>query len=246
MEHLLPSKELNAMFKSNGRYLAGLAIIAAGIIALLNNFGVTSISIGYVFNLVWPLLLAAAGITVIGNRKDLSGTVTGGILIGLGVIFLGRNAGFFDIDMNHFWSGFWPVIIILIGISFLGKNRTGGSGHLAMMGAVEKTTEDWILNSGEYSAIMGSVELDVRKASFSEKEVSLVLTAIMGGIVLIVPEDIAITCKGTSIMGGIDILGKGSGGIIGNINTQTGDLNSAAKVLNLNCTCIMGGIEIKR
>ncbi len=234
------------MPQSNGRYLVGLVIIAAGIIALLNNFGVTSISLGYLINLVWPLLLAMAGINFIINRRDTASMVTGSILIGLGLIFLGRNAGFFDINMNYIWRGLWPVIIILVGISLLSKKQPNDKGHLAMMGSVEKNREDWRLESGQYSAIMGAVELDIRRASFAEREVSLVLNAIMGGITLIVPEDIAISCKGTSIMGGIDILGKGSGGIIGNISIQSGDGETASKILNLDCTCIMGGIEIKR
>jgi len=232
--------------RSNGRYLVGLVIIAVGIIALLNNFGFTSISFGYLVNLVWPLLIAIAGINFIVNRRDLAGTITGSILIGLGVVFLGRNAGIFNFDMDYFWRGFWPVIIILIGISLLSKNQHNDSQHLAIMGSVEQNKSGWELKSGEYTAIMGGVELDIRKANFSENEVSLVLTAIMGGITLIVPEDVGIICKGTSILGGIDILGKGSGGIIGSTNTQIGDSQSASKMLKLNCTCIMGGLEIKR
>jgi predicted membrane protein len=117
---------------------------------------------------------------------------------------------------------------------------------MAIMGSLEKNSEGWELKSGEYTALMGGVELDIRKASFSESKVSLVLTSIMGGITLIVPEDVTITCKGTSILGGIDILGKGSGGIIGNTSIQIGDSQSTSKTLQLNCTCIMGGIEIKR
>ncbi|MGI5911042.1 MAG: LiaF domain-containing protein [Syntrophomonadaceae bacterium] len=234
------------MFKTNARYLIGLVIIATGIIALLNNFGVTTISLGYLVNLIWPLLLASVGITIIKNRRDLFSVVTGSILIGLGVIFLGRNAGIINIDLAYFWRGFWPVIIILIGISLLSKNQTSNSGNFAIMGSVEKTSPDWKLNSGEYTAIMGSVELDLRMASFAEKEVNLTLTSIMGVIKLILPEDIAVICKGTSIMGGIDVLGKESGGIIGNTNIQIGDCKNASKILDLNCTCVMGGIEIIR
>lgn len=234
------------MPRSNGRYLIGIGIIAIGIVVLLNNFGVTRVSLGYLINLLWPILLAVVGINFIINRHGMSGMVTGGILICLGVVFLGRNAGLFNFDMNYFWRGFWPVVIILIGISLLDKNQHYSSGHMAIMGSLEKNNEGWELKSGEYTAIMGGVELDIRKASFSESQVSLVLTSIMGGITLIVPEDVTITCKGTSILGGIDILGKGSGGIIGNTSIQIGDSQSTSKTLQLNCTCIMGGIEIKR
>jgi len=232
--------------KLNGRYVTGLLIIAFGLVALLNNFGLTHISIGFLVNLLWPLLLAIVGIRFIASRQNLAGLVTGAILVGVGVVFLGRNSGLFYIDMRYFWQGFWPIIIIIIGISILSKNSHNDSGHLAIMGSVEKTREAWELKNEEYCAIMGGIELDIRKASFTEREVTLTLTAVMGGITVILPEDLAVSCAGTAILGGVDLLGKGSGGIIGNTNMAIGDLNNAAHVLHLNCTCIMGGIEIKR
>ena len=233
------------MGKSNRRYMVGLIIIAFGVIGLLNNFGVTAISFGYLISLLWPLLLVGAGITLITNR-NLSSLITGAILLCLGLTFLGRNAGVFDIDMTNFWQIFWPVIIILIGINVLVKSDHNRGRNIAIMGAVDRTKEPWDLKSAEYTAIMGGIDLDIRQANFIEREVTLNLTAIMGGINLIVPEDIAITCQGTAILGGVDLLGKGSGGIVGSTNIISGDLQNAAKILNLNCTCILGGIEIKR
>lgn len=132
------------------------------------------------------------------------------------------------------------------GLSLLGKNQHNNSGHLAIMGAVEKNQEVWDIKSGEYTAIMGGIELDVRKAHFTEKEVSLGLTAIMGGITLIIPEDVAVSCKGTAILGGINLIGKESGGIVGSTSMEIGDLHTASKILHLSCTCLLGGIEIKR
>ena len=66
--------------KSYGRYIIGLLIVALGVIALFNNFGVTAIGFGYLINLLWPLLLIAAGVNFIANR-NLPGGLTGAILI---------------------------------------------------------------------------------------------------------------------------------------------------------------------
>lgn len=233
------------MAELKGRYVAGLLFIAFGVIALLNNFGVTSISLGYLINMIWPLLLVAAGINLIANR-NLSSLVTGAVLLSLGVVFFGSNSGILDIDMTHFWRGFWPVIIIIIGINILAKSKHNQGGNIAIMGAVDKTREEWDLKSTEYTAVMGGIELDVRKANFIEREVFLDLNAIMGGITLMIPEDVAITGQGTAILGGIELMGKGSGGILGHANLESGDIKNAAKILHVNCTCIMGGIEIKR
>jgi len=234
------------MHKSNSRYLSGILIIGIGVIALLNNFGLTHISFDYLLNLLWPLLLVVAGINLIANRGNLNSVIMGAILVGLGVVFLGRNANLFEIDMRYFWQGFWPIIIILIGISLFNKDKSNNNGHLALMGAVDKNKEAWNIENAEYTAILGGIELDIRKANFSNREVTLGLTAITGGITIIIPEDVAVSCRGTAILGGIEILGRGSGGIISNTNVEIGDLQNAAKVIHFNCTCIMGGIEIKR
>ena len=239
------------MEKSYGRYGIGLLIILIGAIALLNNFGITAVSLSWFLNLVWPLLFVAAGVNWIsrgssGDRGRLAHLVTGAVLVAVGVLFFGANAGLFDLDKTSFWKGFWPVIIILIGINVMFKNEHNISGNTAIMGAVDKTKDSWELSSGDYTAVMGGIDLDIRKANFTEREVTLNLTAIMGGITVIVPEDVAITCQGTAILGAVDLLGKESGGIVGNANMQSGDLQNAARVLHLRCNCIMGGIEVKR
>lgn len=234
------------MRKLNGHHIVGILIILIGILALLNNFGLVNISLTYLLNLLWPLLLVIAGIGFIVNRRDLPSIVAGSLLIALGVIFFGRNAGFFEIDMQNFWQVFWPIIIILIGLSLLSKNQPNSTGQLAIMGAVEKNDADWELTSGKYVALMGGVELDISRASFGEKEINLDLSAIMGGITVIVPEDVAITCQGTAVLGGIDLMGRGTGGIVGSATMQSGNLQSADKIIHFNCLCILGGIEFKR
>lgn len=236
--------------KSHGRLTVGLVIILFGAIALFNNLGIITVSLSWLLNLLWPLLFAAAGINWIahggrGNRNRLTSLVNGAVLVAVGVLFFGKNAGFFNFDMINFWKGFWPTIVILIGINIMFKHEHNLGGNIAIMGAVDKTKDVWELHSGEYTAIMGGIDLDIRKADFAEREVTLELTAIMGGITIIIPEDIAITCQGTAILGGVDLLGRRSGGIIGNADLQVGDLQNAARVLHLNCTCIMGGIEVK-
>ena len=231
--------------ESMGRYLAGLLVIAFGIIALLNNFAVTSISLGYVFSLLWPLLIIAAGINFLLNRRDITGIITGLIILAVGLAFLARNTGFFYFSMDNFWKGFWPLIIILIGINIIGVGKHSGRTHFAIMGGLEQKQEGWELKSTEYTALMGGIELDVRKAHFTEKEISLTLTAIMGGINIFVPDDTAITCNGTAILGGVNVKGQESGGIIGNVSTQIGDLKTAPRIIHIQSTCIMGGIDIK-
>jgi len=140
---------------------------------------------------------------------------------------------------------FWPLIIILLGVRIL-LGHKGGEARTAIMGSVEKKNGPWKLVSGSYQAIMGGIELDLRQAQIAEKVTKLELTAIMGSIKITVPANLAVICQGSVILGGLDLLGKQSGGVISNLKAEQGDPAAAEKVVRINCTALMGGIEIKR
>ncbi len=54
------------------------------------------------------------------NSRNL---ITGVLLLGLGVLFLGRNLGWFDLDW-HDLTRFWPLLIILLGVNLLFGQRS--------------------------------------------------------------------------------------------------------------------------
>lgn len=47
--------------------------------------------------------------------------VFGFLVLAFGVFYLGKNVGWWNIDMN--WSIFWPIIIILAGLMIIVKSR---------------------------------------------------------------------------------------------------------------------------
>ncbi|GAA5021831.1 DUF1707 domain-containing protein [Actinopolymorpha pittospori] len=53
-------------------------------------------------------------------------------------------------------------------------------------------------------AFMGGVQIDLRSARFTQREVTIRAFAVMGGIEIIVPEDVAVVVDGVGIMGGFD------------------------------------------
>ncbi|MDD4335327.1 MAG: cell wall-active antibiotics response protein [Desulfotomaculaceae bacterium] len=237
-----------------GSFLLGIAIIALGVVLLLNNFNIIDVSAGYLISTYWPLLLVLWGIDLLlpgaGSRSFKPGRksgalITGLILIALGLLVIGHNLDLYELDFSFFWSLFWPVVIILIGWSLL-RSTSGSDGfHWAFMSGIELKQKGWKLEDGSFFALMGGIDIDLNTAEIPEGEVRLNVTAVMGGIKIIVPPGTTVEYEGTAVLGGVKFFNEDSGGIIAVRKSEyKGDPESGTKLI-LRCTAIMGGIEIK-
>jgi predicted membrane protein len=99
--------------KISGSALFGLLLVALGALWVLNNTNV----IVFRFDEWWPLILVAIGLIHLANRRCFF-DLTGWLFIGVGaVFFLTEN----DIlDGHEVWK-YWPVILILVGLSIIFK-----------------------------------------------------------------------------------------------------------------------------
>ena len=231
------------MSKSN--WWIGGILIVLGVMVLLNNFGVTEIEIGRIVRTYWPLLLLLWGINILAARGKSGGNlISAGVLLVVGLVLLGRNMGFLDFAMADFWKIFWPVVLILAGISLVKGPISKGKNNIAFLGGVDRTKGKWKLESANYWAFLGGIDLDLRHAEIEEKEYLLSCTAVMGGIDIIVPPDLKVICDGTAILGGIEFLGEGSGGIIGSSSSSQEGREDGGAVVKIYGRAFMGGIEV--
>lgn len=117
------------------------------------------------------------------------------------------------------------------------SSRIGGEAKfkfsLALMSGAARAG-NWVVPP-HYAAVavMGGIKIDLREASFAQAEVTIQAFALMGGIEILVPEDVAVEISGFGIMGGVDHRADGPG------------LPGAPKV-RINGYAVMGGIGIKR
>lgn len=96
------------MDKSNKRLILGLAFIILGVIFLLDNLDIMEFSIPkYLWR--WEMILIVIGVVNIVSRKYS----TAFTLIGIGAFFW-----IIDDYRIDFWD-LWPVVLIIIGISFI-------------------------------------------------------------------------------------------------------------------------------
>ncbi len=83
------------------------------------------------------------------------------------------------------------------------------------------------------TAIMGGCFIDLRKAHLESLESSLHITAIMGGVQILVPRGVRVEIHGSPIMGGIAK------------NIKDDAPSNDAPVIHIFAKVIMGGVEIK-
>lgn len=216
------------MKTSLSQYTAGACVIAFGTLLLLDRLHITDNALG----MWWPLLLIVIGIVMlVSDRRNLWGIalIVGGGLFQLRALEM--------IDINP-WEFFWPVIIILVGLSIiLNRSRRPevsarqSDDASAIFGGVDLMSASEDYQGGNATAVLGGVKIDMRKAII-KKEATLTVFVLCGGIELIVPEGVVVKPQATCILGGIE-------------NKYPATATKNAPVLYVAGTVTMGGIEIK-
>jgi hypothetical protein len=111
--------------------------------------------------------------------------------------------------------------------------RPGWRTGIAIMSGFQRVGA-WLVPKTFVSfAFWGGGRIDLREASFAEPEVRIWAFAIMGGIEVIAPEDIAVHVNGIGIMGGFDHHASGPGA-------------SGAPRVVISGFSFWGGVDVKR
>ncbi|NLC52225.1 MAG: cell wall-active antibiotics response protein [Firmicutes bacterium] len=242
------------MFRS--RYLFGMLLIALGVIFLLHNLGLAEVDIGYIFRTYWPVFLLFWGFNLLPRPSakgfSLGEFLPAAVLLFLGAAFLLRNLGLIDLNLRIFMKFFWPVVLILAGLSLLrGKTANISGERVAFMSGLELKKMPWSLKENDsFFAVMGGMELDLRQAKLPPGEAVLDLAAVMGGIEVTIPEGLPVTCEATAVLGGIDFLNEEIGGLIAARKFEAnapGDPNAVyPHSLYIQSRAILGGITIRQ
>ena len=119
--------------------------------------------------------------------------------------------------------------------------ESGGSAFtLSVMGGSERTGQ-WLMAPTHTSlTLMGGNALDLREARFAAHETTVNAVAIMGGIDIIVPDDVRVIDDGIGIMGGFGIEDHPS------CTVSVADLPADAPVVRVRGFALMGGVGIIR
>lgn len=121
------------------------------------------------------------------------------------------------------------------------SQEPGGSGiSFSLMGGIDRRG-DWHVASKHTSfTLMGGNVLDLRHARLSGKETVINAYACMGGIQIIVPDDVRVVDNGVGFLGGFGVVNGRSSA------RRMDQLPADAPVVRVRGLAFMGGVEIRR
>lgn len=222
-----------------GRIFSGLLIILIGVLFLLGNLG--KLDIGEVFSTYWPLILIFIGLWhLIGHEFRSAGL--GVILILIGGFFMLVNL---DIIRGRIWLYFWPLLIIAAGLWIIFKPRfkpfqakapeikEKDLDAFTIFSGIKRRIDSQEFRGGKATVLFGGIDLDFRQAALADDKATVELTAIFGGIEVLVPDDWKVVVDSSSIFGGVEDKHKG----VSPAETKA--------TFFIRATAMFGGIEVK-
>lgn len=225
--------------KKSSKILWGLLLIAVGAIFALNAAGIADIDV--FFDGWWTLfIIIPCGIGIF-NEQDKMGNLIG-LLIGVFLLLCCQDV----LSFGMLWKMIVPAIIILVGIKLLfgglfgnkanemlkdmkasGNNPKSGN---AMFSGQNMNFDGEVFEGAELNAVFGGIKCDLRKAII-EKDCAINVSAIFGGIDILVPENVNVKVNTTAVFGGVSDKRKNN-----NANSVT---------IYISGTCLFGGVDIK-
>lgn len=222
--------------KNNQSSFIGVVLILIGGLFLIDTFTVWDF--GHLLARWWPLVFVVLAIVKFQNQERGGGLTF--LILGAVFLLFSNNV----ISWGSIWR-LWPLVLVFIGLSLVFKGRRSSWGFVddatydsdfihsnAIFSGAEHTITSQNFRGGETMALFGGIELDMRDAKLSSDGCKINATALFGGIEITVPKDWKVVVKGTPIFGGVENKSRG----------QSEDIN---KVVELHCTVVFGGIDIK-
>ncbi|MFN2387217.1 MAG: LiaI-LiaF-like domain-containing protein [Thermoanaerobaculia bacterium] len=224
-----------------GRMILGGTLILFGLLFLLDNLGYLAASRVLQF---WPLMLIAIGVWKVLQPREDGQRGLGVVLIAIGLFLQLQMLAVMDLEFRHVW----PAVLIALGGLLLWRGvfqrsrpQPGGARlasselhEMAFMGGGNRIIDSPDFRGGDLTAIMGGLELDLRKANMTSESAVVDVFALWGGIEMRVPPEWSVEVQGVAILGGIE----------NNARASAVEGNPGRRLI-IRGTVLMGGLEIK-
>ncbi len=219
--------------------LWGLVLIVLGILLGGKALGLWNINV--FFKGWWTLFIIVPSFIGLFDEDDKTGSFIG-LIVGIILLLSCRDV----IDFSLVWKLILPIILVVIGLSFifkdtfnkeinknikkLNKKMTFKEGFTSTFSGQNINFDKEEFKGTTLNAVFGGIELDLRKAIING-DVVINATSIFGGINVYAPKNCRIKIKSNSIFGGVS-------------NQRKFEKNEGEHTIYINASCIFGGVEI--
>lgn len=216
-----------------GNVIWGISLVILGVLWGLDAVNIIDVTL---FFRGWWTLFIIIPSTVDMIQKGLKVSNVTSLIVGVMLYFASIDVLTWDI----IWKLTLPIIIVYAGFSIIfkgTKNRPnikteGYKGEYSAIFSGQK--EDFInqeFTGATADAVFGGVELNLKGAIIKE-DVEIKISAIFGGVDIIVPANVNVKVNNTGIFGGVD-------------NKVKNDTTEGIKTIYINSFCLFGGVDIK-
>lgn len=219
--------------------LWGVLLIAAGILFTLKVLNIIDFNI--FFDGWWTLFIIIPCTIGIFTESDKLGSIIG-VAIGVFLLLCCQDVLSFELVRKLFV----PVIIIIIGINLvvgglignksneifvkMKENGLNPKEYYATFSSQNLNFSGELFESAELNAVFGGVKCDLSGAVI-DKDCAVKVSAIFGGITIIVPKNVNVKVGISSIFGGVTN------------KSESADKNGPT--IYISGMCMFGGVDIK-
>ena len=193
------------------RIIWGLLLVAAGVLCGLNALDITDVDV--LFDGWWTLfLIVPCGIGIF-TKRDKCGNLFGLLL---GVFLLLSAQDVWDASLAR--KLILPALVVFIGVKMvwgglfggkarklLAEKKSSGEPFEETYATFSSCNVDYsgrVFEGGSVSAVFGGAKCDLRQAVI-EKDCVLRVSAIFGGVTVLVPPTVNVKVEANAIFGGV-------------------------------------------
>ncbi len=224
--------------KKETKVIWGIVLVIAGVLFGLNALDITSIDI--FFDGWWTLIIMIPCAIGLFTERDKTGNLIG-LAVGAILLLCCQDI----LSFTTIWSLLIPVIIIIIGAKMVLSGFFGNKANdfvanmkqngynprvgCATFSSCNMNYDNEVFEGAQLTATFGGVKCDLRNAIIT-KDCGIEVSAVFGGIDILVPSNVNVKVSSNSIFGGI---------------SNKTSVHKDAPTIYVSGTCLFGGVEIK-